>query len=829
NVIITPDGYAKVLDFGLAKLRETSGEDAPTALMTRPGVAMGTLPYMAPEQFSGGEVTPATDIYALGVMLHEMLAGRRPGDAGLPAGVPPKLAALIARSLAKDPLERYRNGNEVHDALREMSRSAILVAQPATARNRKPAMAVIVALIVIAIIGLGAAMLVRHRKKTDAQEKIAAAEKLVGERKLADAFDMAMLAAAVIPDDPRIADIVAKTSETARFESDPPNATVYVEPIGTAAPQRVRLGVTPLTVPRMKRSEYSLTVEKRGFATVTRPVSFMPLYSRFGDLVPRPTGTIRVKLGEEGKVPAGMVVVEGGPYRLSGYQRPSDRLVELRDYLIDRYEVSNRQFEEFIRAGGYRRRELWKHPFVDGGKRLSFDEAIARFRDATGLPGPRGWSGGVPPAGRESHPVTDVTWYEAAAFAEWKGRQLPTVHQWERAARPPLLSSVGQSFPWGFVGEGEDVTERANFLAKGTMPVDSIPSGASLSGAHHLAGNVSEWCRNSNPPGYAARGGAWSDNVYSFGLTAALPAFYSAPTLGFRCVIGGGGDEGDFELSARGFVPEYKPVDDATFAEYRRRYDYARTPLNEKTVEITETADWIREKVTYEVAGKTVPAYLYLPKGFKRPLQVIHFAPAGDVVGGNRTLSKSIEAQHAPLIRTGRAFFAVELEGFLGRPRPPGWQRPDIDSAEYVDLNVERVTEMRRGLDYLATRKDIDSTRIALLGISAGGGTGVFATALDDRYRSVMFVGTGIATRETRFAAAANRINFVPRIRAPKLLLHGRYDEDTSLTSETEPMFKLLSEPKRLEVYEGIHAPPASVLIPTVTKWFDETMGPVEP
>ena len=134
---------------------------------------------------------------------------------------------------------------------------------------------------------------------------------------------------------------------------------------------------------------------------------------------------------------------------------------------------------------------------------------------------------------------------------------------------------------------------------------------------------------------------------------------------------------------------------------------------------------------------------------------------------------------------------------------------------------------MRRGLDYIETRPDLDRTRIALLGISAGGGPGVFVTALDSRYRSVVFAGTGISKREERYAAAANRINFVPRINAPKLMLNGRYDEDTALASEAEPMFRLLREPKGIVVYEGSHATPLEILIPATTKWLDETMGSV--
>ena len=80
NVIITPDGYVKVLDFGLAKLREIRGDDAATLLKTSPGVAMGTIGYMAPEQLVGSDVTPAADVFSLGVVMYEMVAGRRPFD-----------------------------------------------------------------------------------------------------------------------------------------------------------------------------------------------------------------------------------------------------------------------------------------------------------------------------------------------------------------------------------------------------------------------------------------------------------------------------------------------------------------------------------------------------------------------------------------------------------------------------------------------------------------------------------------------------------------------------------------------------------------------------
>jgi pimeloyl-ACP methyl ester carboxylesterase len=90
-----------------------------------------------------------------------------------------------------------------------------------------------------------------------------------------------------------------------------------------------------------------------------------------------------------------------------------------------------------------------------------------------------------------------------------------------------------------------------------------------------------------------------------------------------------------------------------------------------------------------------------------------------------------------------------------------------------------------------------------------------------------MFVGSGINRGEEAIPAAANRINFAPRIGAPKLLLQGRYDESDPLTSEAEPLFALWREPKRLEVFEGGHVPQPDVMFQATTRFFDETLGPV--
>ncbi|MBK5260283.1 MAG: protein kinase [Thermoanaerobaculia bacterium] len=818
NVMIRPDGYAKVLDFGLAKLRQAESNDPATAVKTATGIAMGTRGYMAPEQLAGEHVTAAADVYSLGVVLHEMIHGTRPeggkvrgpsGSASTPGS--PKLDLVIAKALAPNPKDRFPSAVTLHDELRDISRGQRVTAGKP---NTLPLKILVAAIVVIAI-AAGGWFFVRAKQQKEALALIPRAEALFAQRDLPGAYALAMRAAEVVPADDRLVDLMTKITQKVSIQSEPSGANIYLQRFKGPA-ERELIGKTPLELPRLMRGDYVVTVEKEGYAPATRPLSIGPIY--LGDLeLRRMPGTLQITMLPAGRVPRDMVYVGGGPYRLQGWSRASDREVNLAEFFIDRREVSNRDFEEFVRTGGYRRPELW------GAK-----ADVSRFIDTTGLPGPRSWAGGAPQAGRENYPVTDVTWAEAAAFAEWSGKKLPTTYQWERAGRYPGTRGATTSFPWGFVPGGVDVTERANFLGKGTLPVDSMLFGMSTWGAQHMAGNVSEWVRNEKPPGHVARGGSWNDATYAFGQSAVFPPLYSSSTLGFRCVKGiGEGETGDFPLSTSEVVPVYQPVDDRTYKTILQQYEYTRTPLNARVVETKEAPDWRREKITYEVAGKTVIAYLFVPRNFKPPFQVIHFAPAGDVESGLRSLAASIESKLAPHIRSGRAVFGVAMEGYIDRPRHAAFETPDSRSGEYADYVVSCVTELRRGLDYLETRPDVDSSRIAFEADSAGVWAGVILVAVEPRYRSSMFVGSGIESREATDANAGNRINFLPRIKAPKLTLQGRYDESSPYAGEFQPLYRLLREPKRAVIYEGPHVPPQPVYLRESQKWFDETLGKV--
>ena len=477
------------------------------------------------------------------------------------------------------------------------------------------------------------------------------------------------------------------------------------------------------------------------------------------------------------------------------------------------------------------KREFWTHPFVKDGRPLSWEQAMALFVDRSGLPGPREWSNQNVPDGKADFPVTDVTWYEAEAYAAFRQKQLPTVFQWEKAARNGVVPTAGVTvMPWGAFYPGDTLDQRANFSV-GPWPVTSGEFGMSPFGAHNMAGNVAEWTLNDSSEGYLATGGAWGDPTYTFAQYGGRPGFFSSSKLGFRLARlaeGTSDAQGGERIELSRDVPVYTPTPASVFNVLAAKYRYEATPLDARVDERRDTPDWTRETITFNGAnGERATAYLYLPHHAQGPLQVLHYVPAGDVDGGLRPLAESMDDRMAPFVKAGRAVFGVVLKDYIGRIPPQGPSRPDTATVEYFEHIAGRVTDLRRGLDYLETRPDVDRARIAFFGPSAGAQLGLILAAVETRYRAVVMVGAGLPSAYVGTIAEANPLNFASHVRAPKLIVQGRYDEDTNLRTAADPLFSLLAEPKKRVIYEGGHVPNVELLMGVASPWLDETLGRV--
>jgi DNA-binding transcriptional regulator YiaG len=161
-----------------------------------------------------------------------------------------------------------------------------------------------------------------------------------------------------------------------------------------------------------------------------------------------------------------------------------------------------------------------------------------RFRAVTGHPSASYWGEQHDPIHLD-HPVVGVNFADASAYATWAGRTLPTVHQWERAARGPH----GWPYPWGTTSAGQHCNVRmAGREAGTTTPVTWYAGGASSYGVHDLLGNVWEWTRTVHGEGYAVRGGAFTTTLRTVDAFAQMTVRPDArrDDLGFRTVVAAG-------------------------------------------------------------------------------------------------------------------------------------------------------------------------------------------------------------------------------------------------------------------------------------------------
>lgn len=907
NLLVTPAGQVKIVDFGLAKMLQDSviadaHHDQPSHsdrrsidALSQAGSISGTIPYMSPEQTRGMDLDPRTDLFSLGCVLYESLTGIRPFQGAssrdiideiltkepiAPSqhqrNVPSDVDRIVKKALAKDRTQRYQSAAELEDDLiRAIRRRSF---RHTAKRLSLPILALLLA---GGLIGLW--MSRREANRNWALNQLPEIQRLLDEKDYFAAHDLAEQVARYIPGHESLGKTTQlRITDTLTIITDPPGAVAYLQRYqkneAGQFPSRQKIGVTLIEQMIVPRGDYLLTLEKQGYETFQRTMCSAFHRSERGfwvqgallhaELDQDTQGSykldadsiapivLEIKLFRTELVPEGMVFVPGGRYRVVGASRVMTEPADLDDYWIDRCEVTNREFKEFVDAGGYKTREFWAETFLDQRPRndsevsteelqeLNWEEALQNFKDLTGFPGPAGWSNQSYPEGEADHPVTGVSWYEADAYARFRGKQLPTVYQWEKAARDGAWSRLwGRINPWGYNQIREDLTDRANVNNVGTVSVGRYPFGMSPFGCYDMSGNATEWCLNPRSRGFATMGGSWRDGPHFFGLCGDYPGLFRAETIGFRCVrlvSPTANDQGSMKMPDVAELIDYHPVSGDVYELFKRHYEYDHEPLREEIVERIETADWTRIKIRYDGAKaqnndrKLLPkeqalAYLWLPKCAEPPYQVIFYKPGAASYEG-LTAPQETEVVCGPFLKAGRAVFEVVIEGMSERPLPHDWEYPKIETVAYRDNLVNDVLDQRIGLDLLLKNyeEEIDKDHIACMALSMGG-YDLVMLAVEERFKAHFLLSAGIIPHDGQNAIAeANPVNFAPYISGPKLMIHGHYDEGLPLETSGKPLFDLLSDKKELHIIESGHFPPIGEWFPIAQRWFDEKLDPVK-
>ncbi|MBI9046260.1 MAG: SUMF1/EgtB/PvdO family nonheme iron enzyme [Anaerolineaceae bacterium] len=554
NILITENREPKLVDFGIAKILDMGQ----TSLLTRTGVGIGTPEYMAPEQFLGKDIDGRADIYALGVVLFEMVTGRRPYQADTPAAVMIKqttealpsplkfnpevstgLENVIIRALAKDVEYRYQDMGEFGKALQGLL--------DGKAKEPTPVMPT--------------EIFESARAAEDILEEIQPEELASDHYEKNEETELADIDLQEIPSEQVLAtqpDLIQASQKKAQ-----PQLEVIENGLGRKPKHKILLwawgiGIAGILLIVILSGINLVGNGQRGQGMLAfmaiptdTPTSTLTETSTFA-YTPTPTMTARpeesptltqTSVPTETATPIlgigstqisekdGMVqvYVPAGEFEMGSNMNNHEKpihTVYLDAYWMDRTVVTNAMYARCVQAG-----------------------ACVNPKSNTSITRDHYYGNSE----YDNYPVLYVDWFAAQDYCEWTGRRLPTEAEWEKAAR----GTDGRTYPWG-----EEIDKSlANYHDytgdEDTTAVDSYPQGASPYGVLDMAGNVWEWVMDwyddtyyssspsGNPQGPSTgmqrilRGGAWGIN---YGYSRSAYRFREDPSggyvnVGFRCAM----------------------------------------------------------------------------------------------------------------------------------------------------------------------------------------------------------------------------------------------------------------------------------------------------
>jgi len=488
NVMVSTTGAVYLTDFGIARHADSS---------TTTLAGAGSPAYMPPEQIRGEELSPAADVYALGVMLFEFLTGERPflgseaqaeragpttaervryAHLNLPAPDPrslnpqisPALAQVILRALEKDPLRRYPNAPVFYEAVQAAT------GLPAEAILHSPLQTVAPPQPKGPVAGSGSA---GQGRKTLIG--------LLGAAALVGVLGFALLG-------------LSRNNGGPPEQSVQGTASVIFQPVGVAAntwaasitdpPASSAVTVPPAAASLALTNSPGLQITSTPTAAIEDPRT-PPACTAVGEIWASPIDGMR------------LVCVPAGEF----FHNPENNAIHLEAFWADQTEVTNAMYAGCVQAGE-----------CSPPRAGQSNEPIDYY----------GQSGGG------SFPVTRLSWGQASQYCAWAGRRLLTDLEWQKTAR----GTDQRIYPWGdaFVD-----CQHANIsgCANSYNVVGSYPNGASPLGALDMIGNVYEWVDAACAQGQVAMGGSWYDSpekavVYE---AACRTADSQSSKLGFRC------------------------------------------------------------------------------------------------------------------------------------------------------------------------------------------------------------------------------------------------------------------------------------------------------
>lgn len=799
--------------------------------------------YAAPELQKGRSSSPRSDVYALGVLLYQVVVGdlSRPLDADWKAAVKDDvLREDIAACVEALPEKRLASPYELTRRLATLDErrrvllplSTLRKIDGPSLRHRKRrwlaygfAMAVILALLALPAWYYQKVSRAEAAKKEAYQTNLPKIRELLEQEKYVAAYGLACETEKVIPDDPSLEQYIQDATSTFDIETMPAGARVSYRPYSDAKRPWVELGTTPIKDAVVPVGMTRFRIQKTGYAEreLVRPV--VPRNSLSAGFKKR-TGiseALQFNLYEKNRVPEGMVPVDGCRFFVAVKGIPLRQAIVNGPFFIDRLEVTNRAYREFVSLGGYGDPKYWKEEFRKDGEAVPWTEAMKAFVDRTGRPGPATWELGNYPEGRDNYPVSGISWYEAAAYARFRGKTLPTIYHWARALFT-RNDQVTPLTPW--------LIPQSNIEGTAVAPVGRYP-GTGSSGAGDMAGNVREWCWNADEENRYCLGGCWKDPAYLINDSCVPSAWDRSEGNGVRCALypeDAPPSEAHLKPADLRFYDPYAipPLSKESLEALKPMLDYKKGPLH-PVVESRKSGGegWVRETVTIDATygNERLIIYLDLPDRCKPPYKAVIYWPGANALYQPKFSRNFLWEPWDLIPKHGRAFISPIYSNCFER----GGGKPFGKKKTAVQRWFDRLNDLRRTIDYLETRRDIDTRSLAFLGLSWGGLEGPKIPPYEERIKTLILVSGGffMPMAWKKPDALVHGLTDIP-----VLMLNGKYDFVMPVKTHQKPLFELLGTPpehKKHVIYDCGHLPlPRAPMMKEIFAWLDKYQGPVE-
>lgn len=528
------------------------------------------------------------------------------------------------------------------------------------------------------------------------------------------------------------------------------------------------IGRSPIQPLRLPRGILQFKLEKEGYET-SYFSSSNPSLKLYNSPVEFGWSLEPINIQPQGSIPPGMTYIQGGNF-IPALTGAGVDPVYLHPFYIDKFEVTNKDFKGFMDAGGYSNSQYWvEMDFIKDGVSLSFEQAQEIMIDSTGMTGPAGWEVGTYLQGTENKPVTGISWYEALAYARYKGNILPPMYHWAKAAFPPdeIISPISPK-----------LLKTSNFSRE---KIEDIGQGEGAYGTFDMAGNAKEWVWNIFGGRGLTLGGAFDEPTYLASQTAPQPRMDRSLKNGFRTArlinprdLNPFGDP--IETQAPKDLSFYKPMNDEVFKVYSRSFEVDSSKPKSKVIYVDDSHPiWIKERISIEVGynEEMMDMLIFKPKNSFGPSSPVVIHPGSNYYSTPPEIDDINPGEFSLdfLIKSGKTLVWPAWKGSLNRM--PATRSGGDRMRDFRNLYIAWVGDTNKTLDYLETRNDIDTDNIFYLGMSYGALFNTHTLLFENRYKgAILYVGGVFPT----YPPLVDGINHMPRIDTPFLMLNGEQD-----------------------------------------------------